>query len=159
MLFRSLKESAIRVSEDQVSNTDYNYIPVEVTGTSNGPIEVTIEVAPYGTDGAVADKNYVFTSYTMTIPAGESEIGFQYYPKGNDEINNDMSFEVKIKDAKGAKIGAQNQTIVTLVDNEGLIPVYYTGLAGAWEGVMESTYDGPLPINFTIETVAEGEEG
>lgn len=154
-----LKESAIRVSEDQVSNTDYNYIPVEVTGTSNGPIEVTIEVAPYGTDGAVADKNYVFTSYTMTIPAGESEIGFQYYPKGNDEINNDMSFEVKIKDAKGAKIGAQNQTIVTLVDNEGLIPVYYTGLAGAWEGVMESTYDGPLPINFTIETVAEGEEG
>ena len=39
-----LKESAIRVSEDQVSNTDYNYIPVEVTGTSNGPIEVTIEV-------------------------------------------------------------------------------------------------------------------
>lgn len=153
------KEASIRVSEDQVSPTDYSYIPVEVTGKANGPIEVTIEVAPYGANGAVADKNYVMTTYTMVIPADQTETGFQYYPKGNDVINEDMSFEVKIKDVKGAKVGAQNSTVITLVDNEGLIPVYYTGLAGTWDGVMESTYDGPLPITFEIETVAEGETG
>lgn len=154
-----LKEATIRVSEDQVSPTSFNYIPVEVTGEANGPIEVTIEVAPYGQNGAVADKNYVMTTYSLTIPTGEKEIGFQYYPKGNDEINEDYSFEVKIKDVKGAKVGTQNNTIVTLVDNEGLIPIYYSGLAGNWDGVMESNYDGPLPLTFTVETVAEGEEG
>lgn len=154
-----LKEATIRISEDQVSPTDYSYIPVEVTGTANGPIEVTIEVAPYGENGAVADKNYVITTNTLTIPMGQTEIGFQYYPNGNDEINDDLSFEVKIKDVKGAKVGAQNNTIITLVDNESLIPTYYSGLAGEWQGVLESTYDGPLPINFTIETVEEGAEG
>lgn len=154
-----LKEATIRISEDQVSPTDYNYIPVEVTGTANGPIEVTIEVAPYGENGAVADKNYVITTYSLTIPTGQNEIGFQYYPDGNDEINDDLSFEVKIKDVKGAKVGAQKNTVITLVDNESLIPIYYSGLAGSWQGVLESNYEGPLPINFTIETVAEGAEG
>lgn len=154
-----LADATVRISEDQTSSTSYNYIPVVVNGESNGPIEVTIEVKPYGEYPAEADVNYVFTTYTITIPAGESTGRFQYYPKGDNEINNDRSFEVRIADVKGAKVGAQENTIVTLVDNEGLLPIYYSGLAGAWNGTMESTYDGPLPQEFTIETVAEGAAG
>lgn len=154
-----MAEATIRVSEDQVSSTSYNYIPVEVKGESNGPIEVTIEVSPYGENPAKADVNYVFTSYTITIPAGENTGQFQYYPKGDDVVNADREFEVKIVDVKGATVGNQANTVVTLVDNEGLIPIYYSGLAGAWDAVMESTYDGPLPQSFTIVTTAEGASG
>lgn len=154
-----LAETTIRVSEDQVSSTSYNYIPVVVKGETNGPVQVTVEVLPYGEEPAKADVNYVFTAYTITIPAGETTGRFQYYPKSNDEMNNDRSFEVRIVDVKGASIGEQNSTIVTLVDNEGLIPVYYSGLAGAWNGVMESTYDGPLAQPFTIVTEPEGTDG
>lgn len=70
-----------------------------------------------------------------------------------------MSFEVKIKDVKGASAGAQDKSIITLVDNEGLIPIYYTGLAGEWDVITESTYDGPLPVTSTIVVAEEGEEG
>lgn len=154
-----LAQSSIRVSEDQLSNTAYNYIPVTVKGETNGPVRVTIEVAPYGSDPAEADKNYVFTSYSINIPAGETTGQFQYYPKGNDVINPDLSFEVKIVNVEGASVGANNSTVVTLVDNEGLIPIYYPGIAGAWNGVFESESDGPLPLNVTIQTVAEGQDG
>ncbi|MDE6199149.1 MAG: hypothetical protein K2L55_06140 [Muribaculaceae bacterium] len=154
-----LAEATIRVSEDQASSTSYNYIPVVVNGKTNGPVQVTIEVMPYGEEPAEADVNYVFTSYTINIPAGETSGMFQYYPKGNDDINNDRSFEVKIVDVKGATVGAQNNTVVTLVDNEGLIPVYYSGLAGAWDAVMESTYDGPVGQSFVIVTAEEGAAG
>lgn len=154
-----LADATIRISEDQTSSTSYNYIPVVVNGESNGPIEVTIEVLPYGEHPAVADENYVVTSYHITIPEGQTSGSFQFYPKGDDVINDDRSFEVRIADVKGAKIGAQESTIVTLVDNEGLIPIYYTGLAGSWDAVMESNYDGPLPLTFNIVTAAEGESG
>lgn len=154
-----MAETAIRISEDQVSSTSYNYIPVEVKGEANGPIQVTIEVLPYGENPAKADENYVFTSYTITIPEGETTGQFQYYPKGDDVINADRTFEVKIVDVKGASVGAQSSTVVTLVDNEGLIPIYYSGLAGAWDAVMESTYDGPLPQSFVIVTAKEDAEG
>lgn len=154
-----LADATIRISEDQTSSTSYNYIPVVVNGESNGPIDVTIEVLPYGEHPAVADVNYVVTSYHITIPAGQTTASFQYYPKGDDEINDDRSFEVRIADVKGAKIGAQETTIITLVDNEGLIPIYYTGMAGEWNAVMESIYDGPLPLTFDIETASENESG
>lgn len=154
-----MAEATIRVSEDQVSSTSYNYIPVVVNGETNGPLQVTIEVSPYGENPAKADENYVFTTYTINIPAGEKTAQFQYYPKGDDQVNADREFEVKIVDVKGGKIGAQANTIVTLVDNEGLIPIYYSGLAGAWDAVMESTDDGPVGQSFTVVTTAEGTDG
>lgn len=154
-----LTEATIRLSEDQASSSAFNYIPVAVKGEANGPIEVTIAVSPYGEHPAVADVNYVFTTYTIIIAEGDTSASFQYYPKGDDEINDDRSFEVKIVDVKGAKIGTDDTTIVTLVDNERLIPIYYNGLAGEWNAVMMSNYDGPLPLTFDIVTVAEGEPG
>lgn len=152
-------DTELRVSEDQVSSTSFSYIPFVVNGESNGPIEVTIEVLPCGENPAEVDKNMVFTSYTYTIPAGEAAGSFQFYPKSNSEENPDRTFEVKIVDVKGAKVGAQTNCVVTLVDNESLIPTYYEGLAGVWEGVLESTNYGPTPAQFEIVTVAKGEEG
>lgn len=154
-----LTETAIRVSEDQVSSTSYSYIPFVVNGESNGPIEVTIEVLPYGETPAKADENVVFTTYTYTVPAGETSGSFQYYPKGDDIINDDRSFEVKIVDVKGATVGEKSSCVVTLVDNEGLIPIYYEGLAGEWGATIESAYDGPVPSVFEVVTVDEGAEG
>lgn len=152
-------DAAIRVSEDQATSSSYSYIPVVINGETNGPLQITIEVAPCGEAPAVADENYVFTTYTLNVPAGETQALFQYYPKSNDEINTDRTFEIKIADVKGAKVGATASTVVTLVDNEGLIPTYYNGLAGDWNGILVSAYDGPMDTPFTIETVAEGQDG
>lgn len=154
-----LTQAELRISEDQVSTTSYSYIPVVVNGEANGPIEVTIEVTPCGENPAEVDKNMVFTSYTYTIPAGETTGSFQFYPKSNSEENPNRTFEVKIVDVKGASVGAVSNCVVTLVDNEGLIPTYYEGLAGVWGGTFESTNYGPTPGQFEIVTSEKGEEG
>ncbi len=156
----NMANASIRVSEDQASSTSFNYIPVTVEGETNGPVKVTIELLPYGEHPATADVNYIVTSNTIIIPAGETTGRFQYYPVGDDIINDDRSFEVKITKVEGAEVGAQASTVVTLVDNEGLIPIYYDGLAGAWSAIKHSASDGNVyQANFTIDTVAEGEEG
>ena len=152
-------EATIRISEDQISSASFNYIPVVVKGEANGPIRVNIELTPVGEGGAVSGVNYIMTSTSIIIPEGETTGSFQYYPKGDSEINDDRSFTAKIVSVEGASIGQNNTTEITLVDNEGLIPIYYTGLAGKWNAVYNSMYDGPIQGNPTIEVVNEGETG
>lgn len=152
-------ETSIRLSEDQLSSSTFNYIPVVVKGEANGPIRVNIELTPVGDNGAVSGVNYIMTSTSIIIPSGSTTGAFQYYPKGDSEINDDRSFIAKIVSVEGASIGSNNTTEVTLVDNEGLIPIYYSGLAGKWNAVYNSMYDGPIQGEPTIEVVKDGEAG
>lgn len=149
-----MKEASIRLAEDQASSSAYEYIDVIVNGEANGPIRVSIDLSPVGTDGAVADVNYIMTSTSIIIPAGETTGRFQYYPKGDNEINEDRTFEAKISKVEGASVGALATTEVTLVDNERLIPVYYPGIQGAWN----FNADGRAG-QCTIVGFEEGEDG
>ncbi|MDE7387030.1 MAG: hypothetical protein K2N28_07825 [Muribaculaceae bacterium] len=155
----SMAESTIRISEDQLSNTTFNYITVDVDGEANGDIYVTLDLAPYGEHGATADKNYIMTSQRIRIPAGEKTGRFQYYPVGDNIINDDRSFEAKIAKVEGASVGADASTVVTLVDNEGLIPIYYPGLGGLWSAAMYSN-DGQnvYQNDFQIQCYPEGDD-
>ncbi len=149
-----MKEASIRLAEDQASSSAYSYIDVVVNGETNGPVKVSIDLSPVGTDGAVADVNYIMTSTSIIIPAGETVGRFQYYPKGDNEINEDRTFEAKISKVEGASVGAHATTEVTLVDNERLIPVYYPGIQGVWNLSVNGE-----PGSCTVVGAEEGEDG
>lgn len=154
-----MKDSVVRISEDQASSTSYSYIPVVVTGETNGPVKVTIALSPVGDNGAVDGVNYVMTSTTITIPAGETTGRFQYYPKGDDIENPDRAFEAKIVKVEGGKIGQNNITTVTLVDNEGLIPTYYAAIQGEYTSVFASDYGGDVTSTVTVSGDEKGQPG
>lgn len=149
-----MAEAEIQFPEDQLSSASYYSIPVRVTGEANGVITVTIEVAEVGTSGAKEDENYIITSKTINIPAGNLEAGFEFYPKGDDIENADREFTVTITKAVGAAIGTQATSLVRLLDNESMIPVSYEGIQGVW---IANT--GEDEFSILVTGVAAGEEG
>ena len=86
-------------------------VPIKVTGKTNGKVYVTIEVKEYGNNPAKEDVHY-------------------YGAVDDKEMNEDRQFQFVIKEAKGAKIGAQNTTTVTIVDNDN---APYDRLQGEWK--------------------------
>lgn len=149
----SMTQDQMAVSEDFSAGTYYE-IPVTVTGDTNGPVKVTIEVADKSEDVATEGTNFLITSKTITIPAGQNEAYFEFYPIGDDIVNEDRTFTVTITKAEGAEIGLQNTTVVTLVDNEKYMPIGYEALAGNW--VMK---DAETTWNLELVAHEEGEEG
>lgn len=127
----SMQEDAMSISEDVVSGV-YQKIPVVVTGETNGNVKVTIAVTATGDSPAAEDKDYVFTSYTINIPAGENGGYFEFYPVGDEIINEDRTFTVTIVSAEGATVGTQKSCNVTLIDNERLVPEAYAKIQGEW---------------------------
>mgnify|MGYP004474612337 FL=1 len=103
-------------------------VPIKVTGKTNGKVYVTIEVKEYGNNPAKEDVHYYVADKTITI---SDEIGYVEYRAVDDkEMNEDRQFQFVIKEAKGAKIGAQNTTTVTIVDNDN---APYDRLQGEWK--------------------------
>ena len=103
-------------------------VPIKVTGKTNGKVYVTIEVKEYGNNPAKEDVHYYVADKTIAI---SDEIGYVEYRAVDDkEMNEDRQFQFVIKEAKGAKIGAQNTTTVTIVDNDN---APYDRLQGEWK--------------------------
>lgn len=103
-------------------------VPIKVTGKTNGKVYVTIEVKEYGNNPAKEDVHYYVADKTITI---SDEIGYVEYRAVDDkEMNENRQFQFVIKEAKGAKIGAQNTTTVTIVDNDN---APYDRLQGEWK--------------------------
>lgn len=65
----NMQKTEIEVSEDFSTGT-YYYVPVEVTGESNGPVRVTVKVEGVGSTPATEGDDYVITSKTIVIPQG-----------------------------------------------------------------------------------------
>lgn len=103
-------------------------VPIKVTGKTNGKVYVTIEVKECGNNPAKEDVHYYVADKTITI---SDSIGYVEYRAVDDRvINEDRTFQFVIKEAKGAKIGTQNATTVTIVDNDDQP---YDRLQGEWK--------------------------
>lgn len=150
----SMEQPTLSVTEDIAKDVYYN-IPVVVSGETNGPVCVTVEVKEEGTTPAKEGDHYLITSKTIVIPAGQTKGSIEFYPIGDEEQNQDRTFAVTIVSAQGATVaeGAAT-TIVTLLDNERLLPEAYGKVVGTWTANHAS---GSYPV--TIEGYNEGEAG
>lgn len=103
-------------------------VPIKVTGKTNGKVYVTMAVKECGNNPAKEDVHYYVADKTITI---SDEIGYVEYRAVDDKkINDDRTFQFEIVEAKGAKIGAQKTTTVTIVDNDN---APYDRLQGEWK--------------------------
>ena len=153
----SMAQSTMAISEDAEAGR-YYYLPIMVSGEANGPIQVTVEVKGTTSSPATEDKDYVFTQKTIVIPAGELSGNVEFYPTGDNEINDDRVFEATIVKAEGALIGSQPTCTVTLKDNERLIPEAYANIQGVWN-FKANTSRGPVDFPLTVIGANEGESG
>lgn len=108
-------------------------IPVTVNGQTNGKVVVTVQTKtlttlPEGFEPAKEQDHYIFTSYTVNIPAGETTGYFEVAPVWiAGEINDDRVFEMSIVGVQGATV-ANGDCEVTIenVDDP------YTAMFGRW---------------------------
>lgn len=121
-------------SEEVVINeatTGYTNIPINVSGYRNGSVQIKLEAAPVGEDGAVEGKNYLITDKTLNINADTLSTGtlnVEVKVLDDNEINEDRQFTLTIVSAKGAEIKTQ-KTTVTIKDNDGDT---YLAFFGTW---------------------------
>lgn len=141
----SMQQSTMSVGEDVAAGVYYN-VPVILSDAPNGPVTVTVEVEGVGNEPAQEGRDIVITQKTITIPAGE-QIGYiQFYPVGDEEINDDREMLFTITSAAGASIGTEKTCLVTFIDNEKFLPPAYADLMGAWD---VTTDDGNFTVNIT----------
>lgn len=109
----------------------YAQIPIAVSGHRNGPVRVTIEAAPTGSNGAEEGTHYMITDKTLNLNAdtlSTGTINVEVKVIDDREINEDRQFTLTITSAEGAEIATQ-QTTVTISDNDG---DFYRAFAGTW---------------------------
>lgn len=120
-----MAEPTVKVME----NRDIFYVPLKVTGKTNGPISVTVDVAEAAVSPAQENVHYYVTSKKVVIPDDEAEVKIEFSTVNDKEINEDREFVVTITKVEGAKLGEVVATVVTLRDDDG-IP--YEAVQGAW---------------------------
>lgn len=150
----SMQDNELEFPEDQISDGTYYDIPIIVTGEPNGAVRVTVTVAAAAQNGAKEGENFVVTTKTLNIPADKKVANVQFYPKGDRVINDDRSFTVTIAEAKGATIGTQASTEVTLLDNDLIISQIYPTIDGIWNWSYSGDDEGETPV--IVQTYAEG---
>lgn len=109
-------------------NQSMVYVPVNVSGTTNGKIVVTVEVKEAVENPAKEVENYNITSKTINIPEGEATGYVEITPVWEQGvINDDRKFSMTITKVEGATVGNANcdLTIVNVDDA-------YTMMAGSW---------------------------
>ena len=90
----SLQETVMTVKESAGLCT----VPVVVTGEHTGTIRVTFELKDHT---AKEDENYIVTTKTLLIPAGQETINFEFKTVDDKVVNDDRSFDIEIADVKG----------------------------------------------------------
>lgn len=136
------------------------YVPVELTGTANGKVQVTVQVkeltnVPEGTEPAVKGEHFNVTSYTINIPEGETEGGIEVLSIWESgKVNDDRVFQVEIVNAVGATVG--NASCLVTIAN---IDNHFTGLLGSWtlRGV-NPTSGAELTYRLTFKSVDDPED-
>ena len=148
----NLQETEITVKESAGLCT----VPVVVTGERNGNIRVTIELENHN---AKEDEDYIFTTKTLVIPAGEEVANFEFRTVDDDIINGDRSFDLVIADVQGASVGNSNRLSVTIKDNDSDL---YETLAGTWifTGTSSAITVSNVKVSFSVKvnTAEEGTE-
>lgn len=150
----SMQDNELEFPEDQISDGTYYDIPIIVTGEPNGAVRVTVTITAAAQNGAKEGENFVVTTKTLNISADKKVANVQFYPKGDRVINDDRSFTVTIAEAKGATIGTQASTEVTLLDNDLIISQLYPTIDGIWNWAYAGGEEGETPV--IVQTYAEG---
>lgn len=143
----------VQISE---ATTGYTNIPINVSGYRNGSVQVKVEAAPVGENGAVEGTHYLITDKTLNIKAdtlSTGTINVEVKVIDDNEINEDRQFTLTIVSANGAKISTQ-KTTVTIKDNDGDT---YLAFAGTWTlKAKQPVYDAQgYPTNEYTEFTAD----
>ena len=120
----SMENTAMTIKESM----GLTNVPIVVKGETNGNVFVTVEVKEVGSNPAKEDVHYYITDKTINISDGKGNVEVE--PVDDDDVNADRTFEITIVDAKGAKIGENATTLITLKDNDSQI---YEKLQGTWQ--------------------------
>lgn len=135
-------------------------IPIVVDGTQTGAIKVTVEVTETGEEPAKDDVNYLVTSKTIIIPADATSGKIEISTVDDPDINPTRTFNVTITEVKGATIGTNKTTLVSLRDNDA---EFYEKLQGKWKMTWVVVNDKgekeEKSWNMTIAGYDEEEEG
>lgn len=146
-------ETSILAQEDFYAE-DYYKVPIVVDGTTNGPIQVTVEVSENGDSPATEGEDYIITQKTITIGAGQKVGYIEFHSTGNWDLNNDRKFIITIVSAQGATIGQNRSTVVTLLDDEHLFVPIYENMGGLWT----ATDDAGNTYDLIVTTYPAGDE-
>lgn len=147
-----MAQASVKVME----NRDVFYVPLKVTGKTNGPISVTVDVAEVSVNPAVENVNYYVTSKKVVIPDDETEVKIEFTTVNDKEINDDREFTVTITKVEGAKLGEVVSTVVTLRDDDG-IP--YEAIQGVWKLNGMDLFDNvPASQNITISGIEDDQD-
>lgn len=135
------------------------FIPVTVTGDANGKIVVTVQVkeltnTPAGTEPAKLGEHFNLTSYTVNIPAGETQGFIEMTPIWvTGEINDDRVFELSIVKVEGASISnADCEVTICNVDDP------YTSMCGTWTVSGVDRNGDPISYRINVQTVDPSSE-
>lgn len=132
------------------------YVPINVEGSQNGPIEVDVDILDGG-NGCQKDVHFLVTSTHLIIPEGKTTVNVEILSVDDRVINDDRSFQLRLSKAKGADISATSGlTTVVLLDNDN-IP--YERLAGTWiveaTNILSESGNEPITWTTTLSTVED----
>ena len=125
-------------------------VPIKVEGEANGPVSVTVEVKETGSNPAKENVHYYITTKTIKISDNTGNVELECVD--DDKINDDRTFEISIVSAKGATVGSNATTAVTLRDND---TEFYEKLQGSW--VMNCTFND-APTKWDVKIVGATDE-
>lgn len=125
-------------------------VPIKVEGEANGPVSVTVEVKETGSNPAKENVHYYITTKTIKISDNTGNVELECVD--DDKINDERTFEISIVSAKGATVGSNTTTAVTLRDNDS---EFYEKLQGSW--VMNCTYN-KAPTKWNVKIVGATDE-
>lgn len=129
------------------------YVPVQVSGTPNGKVVVTVQVKAAtladGEEAAKETEHYTVTSKTINIPDNETTGFIEICPVWEQGvINEDRVFDVTITSVEGASVGsnASCKVIIKNVDNA------YTMMCGNWTLTGVDRNGEPVSYNISLST-------
>lgn len=165
--FNTASNVSVEMASSELSvneNAGLINVPVKLSGDANGPVKVQVKVegcgeipgVPYVENNGVWSGNYIVTSETLNIPAGESSVNVEIQLVDDIIETGDWTFSVTIVSCEGATIGNTTSTIVTVADNEAL-PIYEL-LQGAWKMTYTDRDGNVTTGNVTILGYDEGTE-
>lgn len=125
-------------------------VPIKVEGEANGPVSVTVEVKETGSNPAKENVNYYITTKTIKISDNTGNVELECVD--DDKINDERTFEISIVSAKGATVGGNATTAITLRDNDS---EFYEKLQGSW--VMNCTFND-APTKWDVKIVGATDE-
>jgi hypothetical protein len=143
--------NAITVDE----TAGYVQIPINVSGHRNGPVQVKIESAAAGENGAVEGEHYAITDKSLNLNSdtlSTGTINVEVKIIDDSEINSNRQFTLTIASAAGAEITTQ-QTTVTISDNDA---DFYKAFAGVWTFSATNADGATTSFPVTIKAADKG---